>query len=126
MHRHRQSILDVYKLVLGTYLFVSHWLLAFRDGLGAENAWVAGALIARLSLASIFAFFDWEEWLTLLLGAWLVIAPWALHFRHPSATHVSIGVGAIVLYLAALELWLVHYTRDSMGQHQTSEGTRRT
>jgi hypothetical protein len=114
MDRHRQSILDVYKLVLGAILFVSPWLLAFRGGLGAENAWVTGALITGFSLASIFAFFDWEEWLTLLLGAWLVIAPWALHFHYPSATHVSVGIGIIVLYLAALELWWVHYAQDTM------------
>jgi SPW repeat len=126
MRRHREAILDVYKLALGVHLFASPWLLAFRDGAAAENAWAAGALIVGLSFASIFAFFDWEEWLTFLLGGWLVIAPWLLHFRHPSATHISVGVGIIVFYLAALELWLVHYAQNTTSPHSTDHGTTQT
>jgi len=54
------------------------------------------------------AFASWEEWANLLLGVWLIVLPWALGFPHARAMHYSIGVGATVAFLAALELWLVY------------------
>jgi hypothetical protein len=125
IRRHRQSVLDVYKLLLGAFLFVSPWLFAFSGSVGAWSAWATGVLVVGFSAASIFAFYDWEEWLTFLLGVWLVLAPWVVHFDHSRATHISIGVGVIVLYLAALELWLVHYAQDGVGRDQTPEGSQR-
>jgi SPW repeat len=61
-----------------------------------------------LSLAAVVAFSSWEEWANLLVGIWLIISPWMLGFAHTSAMHFSIGVGAAVTFLAALELWLVY------------------
>ena len=43
-----------------------------------------------------------------LLGLWLIVSPWVLGFAHTRAMHFSIGVGATVTFLAALELWLVY------------------
>jgi len=42
-------------------------------------------------------------------GAWIVASPWLLGFPHTIAMHVFIGIGIVVMYLAALELWLIHY-----------------
>ena len=54
-------------------------------------------------------FSNWEEWLNLLLGFWLVASPWALGFTHIKAMHISIGIGIVVAFMAALEQWLVNY-----------------
>lgn len=109
----RESILDVYELVLGLFLFFSPWLFGYAQGAGGFEAWAAGLALAAVSLAAIFFFFEWEEWINLLLGLWLIVAPWALGFAHTTAMHVSIGVGLIVTYLALLELWLIHYLREA-------------
>jgi hypothetical protein len=71
--------------------------------------WVSGAAIAAIAIAAIVAFSDWEEWLNLLLGIWLVISPWVLGFVHTKAMHVSILIGVMVAFIAGLELWLRHY-----------------
>jgi len=39
----------------------------------------------------------------------LIASPWVLGFAHTRAMHVSIGLGAMVAFIAALELWLVSY-----------------
>ena len=70
---------------------------------------VSGAAIAAIAVAAIVAFSDWEEWLNLALGVWLMISPWLFGFMHTKAMHVSILLGAMVAFVAALELWLVHY-----------------
>jgi SPW repeat len=109
----RDSSLDVYNLVLAVLLFISPWLFAYPDSVARIDVWASGALIALASLAAIVAFSDWEEWINLLLGLWLVVAPWVLGFAHTRAMHISIGGGLVVAFLAGLELWLDHY-RDSV------------
>src|SRR5947199_4934511 len=52
---------------------------------------------------------EWEEWINLLLGLWVLVAPWALGFAESvgaMGNHVAVGI--VVAALAAIELWLVH------------------
>lgn len=103
------SILDVYTLLLAVFLFASPWLFAYGNGTARIDLWTGGVLVAITSVAAIVAFSEWEEWLNLLLGIWLAAAPWLLGFAHTRAMHLSVGVGVVVVYLAGLELWLMHY-----------------
>jgi hypothetical protein len=105
----KESVLDVYNLVAAVFLFVSPWLYAFSLERVELDMWVSGIAIAVVSLAAAVAFTEWEEWITLALGLWLVISPWVLGFLNPTAVHVAVIVGGIVAYLALLELWLIHY-----------------
>jgi len=112
----REAILDVYILVCGIFLFVSPWLFGFVHRSGGVDAELVGAGIIAVSIAAIVAFAMWEEWVSLALGAWLIVAPWVLGFAHSRAMHVSIGVGIVVVYLAFLEIWLVRESRAVDGR----------
>jgi hypothetical protein len=105
----RESALDLYNLLFGLFLFVSPWLFAYASESARVDLWTSGAVIAATSVIAAVAFANWEEWLNLLLGAWLMVSPWALGFMHTRAMHISIGLGAMVAFLAALELWLMNY-----------------
>jgi hypothetical protein len=107
--RRRESILDVYNLVLGLFLFLSPWLFAYVRRTASTDIWVSGALVVLVSIAAIIAFSQWDEWINLALGIWLIVSPWVLGFTHTKAMHVSIAVGIAVAYLAILELWLLNY-----------------
>jgi hypothetical protein len=100
------KLCDVANLVLGAILFISSWI--FGSGPASQNAFVCGVVIVVISLAALAAFAVWEEWLNLILGLWLVIAPWVLGFTGTAATNVHVAVGSIVAILAAIELWLLH------------------
>lgn len=104
----RESVLDIYNLVLALFLFVSPWLFAYASPDAKIDFWASGALIAVVSLVTFVAFSGWQEWLNLLLGTWLVVSPWILGFTHTRAMHYSIGIGAVVAFMAALEIWLVY------------------
>lgn len=105
-----EAILDVYKLVLAVFLFLTPWLFAFsRDSVRIE-VWTSSLLLALTSCGAVMAFAKWEEWTSLLLGLWITAAPWVLNFQHTTAAKISIGVGCVVTFLAALELWLIHYS----------------
>lgn len=108
----RISTLDCYEVAFGLFLFVSPWLFAYVSEMVRIEVWAAGAVIVAISIAAIVAFSDWEEWVNLVLGVWLVISPWVLGFVHTRAMHVSTLIGAMVVFIAALELWLVHYEPD--------------
>jgi SPW repeat-containing protein len=105
----RESVLDLYSLMAGLFLFASPWLFAFASESARIDIWASSALIAATSIIAILMFSDWEEWINLLLGFWLVVSPWVLGFTHTKAMHISIGTGIIVTFMAALELWLVNY-----------------
>jgi hypothetical protein len=104
----RESVLDLYNLLLAMFLLVSPWLFARTDGTAAIDLRASGAALAMLSLAAIVAFASWEEWVNLALGLWLIASPWLLGFAHTRAMHFGIAVGATVTFLATLELWLVY------------------
>jgi len=104
----KQCTLDVYKLVLGAFVFLSPWLFAFTYSPARLDAWGSGLLVMGLSAAAMVAFVDWEEWLALVIGLWMLAAPWELGLPH-AATKIHVAAGLICVYLAGLELWLVHY-----------------
>jgi hypothetical protein len=94
---------DVLNFLLGVGLFISPWALGFAsEQTAAWNAHVFGAVIAVIALAAMFAFHDWEEWISAALGAWVIAAPWVLGFStHGTAlmAHVLIGIATLVLAL---------------------------
>jgi hypothetical protein len=104
----RESILDAYNLVLGAFLFMSPWLAVSTNGIMGEEAWVSGALIILISVATLVVFAKWEEWSILALGVWLAISPWVLGFHNVTAMKINVGIGLLVAYFAALELFLIY------------------
>jgi len=121
----RESVLDLYNLLLAAVLFVSPWLFKLTNSVGKVDLWATGAVIAVISMAAIFAYANWEEWANFLLGLWLIASPWVLGFAHTRAMHFSIGVGVAVAFMAALELWL-QYDAIHFGASRQDAGPPRT
>ena len=59
-------------MAFGPFLFVSPWLFAYVSEEAHVEVWAAGAAIAAISIAAIVAFSDWEEWVNVLRGLWLL------------------------------------------------------
>ena len=113
----RESVLDLYNLMLAVFIFVTPWLFAYANEDARIDLWASGAVIAVSSLAALFVFSYWEEWLNVLIGAWLIVSPWVLGFAHMRAMHYSIAIGVLVVYLAILEIWLVY---DASSERRTA------
>ena len=109
----REAILDVYNVLFGLVLLVSPWLFAYAHGIAAIDMEASGVAVVLVSIAAIVAFSDREEWLNVVLGLWLTASPWVLHFAHTTAAHVSVIVGIAIVFIAVLELWLVHYAKHT-------------
>jgi hypothetical protein len=114
----RETILDIYTLGLGAFLFVAPWLFAFTRETARADDWISSALVVAIAVAAILAFAEWEEWAGLILGLWVLGSPWLLGFQHARAMAVNVAVGLMIAFMSALELWLLHYdpaTRDGSG-----------
>jgi hypothetical protein len=102
----RAKLCDVMNLFLGTVLFFSPWLFSLPAGAPRQTASIIGLFIAVLSIAALAAFAVWEEWLNLIAGLSLIVAPWLLGFQDSNAMTIDVVVGAIVAGLAAFEIWV--------------------
>lgn len=109
-----ESALDLYNLAAAIFLLAAPWLFAHANPAAAIDLRISGAAIAIMSLAAILAFSVWEEWINLLVGCWLIGSPWLLGFAHTRAMHFSIIAGAVVAFMALLELWL-EYEKTHLG-----------
>ena len=94
--------------MLGLFLFLSPWFFAYSQSLSKADAWVSGLAVVLISIAAILVFYEWQEWLNLLLGLWLIFAPWTLGVAH-TAARISIGVWLTIAYIALLEIWWIRY-----------------
>lgn len=105
------NVQDVLNLIAAVLLFISPWALRYSgDVMAARTAWISAIVIGVFSIAALSQFAEWEEWVTLVLGVWLIVAPWILGFAaisHAVAAFVILGV--IVAVLSASELWMVHH-----------------
>jgi hypothetical protein len=100
----------VINLLIGLALFLSPWALGFsNDNPTNWNAWLSGGLIAALAVAALVMFAEWQEWLALAAGVWVVLSPWVLQFSsNTTVTPLHVIAGAVVAAVAALPLWLPH------------------
>src|SRR5882724_8244028 len=98
---------DLANLYIGGYLAFSPDTFGLASGVENINAHLSGMAIVALSLAAIYAFVVWEEWLNLIMGLWLMASPFVLHFTG-KAMQVHVIIGALVALVAVVELWVMH------------------
>lgn len=92
---------------LGVALIIAPWIVGVDSNIAfAIDAWFVGVLsiaaaLASLSQPSRFA----PEWITLLLGIWLLLSPWALSFLAVStATMTAWIIGMLLIVTSGLIL----------------------
>jgi len=102
-----KMMLSAVNIVAGIVLAFSPWFLSYAaTSSAAWNAWVSGALFIVIALAAIYAHHQTEEWVSMIVGIWNVVAPWALGFAALSAAvAVHVLVGIIVAVISATILW---------------------
>lgn len=92
-------------LVLGVWLFFSPLFMGYTDTGAASNAYVIGVAVALFAILALIDMRVWEEWINLVLGAWLVISPFVLGystFEGPTWNHIIVG-----LLIAGDAVWAI-------------------
>lgn len=88
---------DWVNLILGVWLFLSPvWNLAPNGtGMVAWNGYIFGAATAIFAIWALAQPQRWEEWINLLIGVWLIIAPFVLAFTADMGAmwnHIIVGL----------------------------------
>jgi hypothetical protein len=116
-----ESALDLYNVILAVLLFASPWMFSLTNGTARMDFWICSAAVVAISLGAIFVYANWEEWANLLFGLWLVASPWILGFSQTRAMHFAVGIGAMMAFLALLELWLMYEKAHPFGASATTK-----
>jgi hypothetical protein len=108
--QHRTHWQDWLNLGLAMWLFLSPWILGFAGMAGGStpfimsaswNAWILGAAVFVVSLGSLNSEERWPEWINLVLGVWIFLAPWILGFQmvtnRAGWDHWIVGAAIVVL-----------------------------
>lgn len=110
MRRTQETAIDWANLVAGVVLAATPWLFGYAGAAAPQwNALIVGVVIALVAIGALVSFRQWEEWVNLVLGLWVIISPWVLGFsgmRNAMVSHVVLGI--IIAVLAAVELWLAN------------------
>jgi hypothetical protein len=96
-------------VVLGVILFVAPWVTgtAYDLGISADshaawNAWIVGAVVALVALWSLAApASQLPEWINVVLGIWLFIAPWVLGYSLLTASAWTAWIIGILVIIMA-------------------------
>jgi hypothetical protein len=92
--------------LLAIWLCISPGPLKFGDDLTATYiAVLTGILLVGTEMLTISPFRLWKEWINVLVGCWLVAAPWLFHIQNSSAKINFVIVGAFVGTFALYKLW---------------------
>jgi uncharacterized membrane protein len=98
---------DWVNLILGIWLFISPWVYATTSAVAKShsewNCWILGIIVVVMALWALSQPEQrFPEWINVIAGIWLFIAPWALGFStvfHSAAMNQWV-VGVIVFILA--------------------------
>lgn len=114
-NRHFQ---DWITLIVGILLVIAPFALTIPAPEGTStlpvtvNLVASGAAAIALAIAALVAFRQWEEWLDVALGLWLIVSPWVLGFSYAqTAVWVAVAGGAVI---AAMGAWTA-YDEGSAG-----------
>lgn len=101
---------DWLTLVFGLWLFSSPWLLQYftarpytTQTAASWNSIIFGAVITGLTVKELYIpkKKNWEEWVNLVMGFWLLVSPWILGFYAQTlATLNMVIVGLVIVALS--------------------------
>jgi len=92
-------------LVLGLWSAASPWVLPLSDAIAVQNLVAVGFLVI---VGEVYTFYTpriWEEWINIVLGAWLVVSSWALGISDSRAITNTIIVGLLLIAVGCYEMW---------------------
>lgn len=95
---------DAGNFLLGLWLVASPWVLGYAGETNAAwNTYIIGVVIAALAALAFFAQQKWEHWVSLAIGAWLIVSPWVLAYSALQAAFWNQIVTGIIV--CALAIW---------------------
>lgn len=91
-------------VVLGAWLVVAPWTLGYGRGEAVANDVVLGVAVGVAAIILRVTSLRGWAWVTLVLGAWLVVAPWILGYGGTVAAPNDVLLGLAVGVVSVIQL----------------------
>ena len=79
------------------------WALLFDlDSTATQTAVISGVLVILAELLTLTVFRSWEEWINVILAAWLIVCPWIVGISSSTAKTNFVVIGALIGVLGLL------------------------
>jgi hypothetical protein len=96
---------DWLQIALGVLVFLSPWLTGQHDNHAvAANVGIISALVIGLAALELVDLHRWEEVGQILCGLWVALSPVIVGYNG-ALGYMHFVLGALIVLLAALELW---------------------
>ena len=94
---------DVINLMIGVWLLLSPSIgFGSRTYVSALNSWAIGFVVTGGAIVGLMSSEDWIEWVNLVAGTWLVLAPFVFGYSGDSAAALNhLAAGGFTLLFAA-------------------------
>jgi VIT1/CCC1 family predicted Fe2+/Mn2+ transporter len=107
-------------VVLGIWLVLAPLVIYFASPAALWNEVIVGIVLFALALSRTSAFrITWPSWVNLVLGAWLIIAPFVLGDNNKSATWTQVISGLLIGIVALISISATWSAVRGRGQSQT-------
>jgi hypothetical protein len=92
--------------LMGIWLCLSPWALRVEgDHIATRTAVISGVVLILAEVVTLSVYRAWEEWINVVIGAWLIVCSWVLGISSPAARLNLVIVGLLVAALALYEIW---------------------
>jgi hypothetical protein len=118
-HREQLTAFNLVSGILGMVLIATPWAFEIGDSAAGWSAVFSGALIMRLGFSAAVHFRVWKVRAAAAVGAWLLSAPWLLHWESLSRltwAHVIVGLVVVGLAAAGLRIGTTDQTSLDLGR----------
>lgn len=107
---------DMVMLVLGLWLIVSPFILQYGDytGIAALNSYILGVGVMVFAAIALVRPELWEEQVNMILGVWLIIAPYVLGFGEETAALVNHFIVGLLIVADALWAMFPRFPRKAI------------
>ena len=102
----KQRWQDWVSLLLGIGVLLSPWAMGHEVNVAVRSSYsIVGIAVTIFAIVALTAFRPWEEWVNLVLGAWLLVSPWLLGFSAVTALMWNaVLIGALIIVCAGWAL----------------------
>lgn len=104
--------------ILGIWLIISPWIFNYTSGGAKWNQFAFGIAVAVLAGIRYLAPSQvWTSWINVLIGIWMIIAPFIISYQRTAAYWNEVLVGIAVALLALSNL---SYSHGHRGHHSAA------
>lgn len=112
---------DMLEMLLALWMIAAPFILGFiSEGAASASSIFIGSVIFLVSQLGLSRQEPWEEWVNLILAAFLLVSPWLFGYAEITIATINAVASSLCVAVFALISMLHEYSITRMGSGRTS------